>query len=506
MNRLLAAVALGLSATTLPAADKPNVVLIVLDDVGQRDLGCYGSTYYKTPHIDALAKQSVRFTEATSSAAWTAQSSGPEHRLVGPKPTTPPQDGPLLKPLGAAGYSINILSEAKAVEFLGAGPQTPFYLALPATRSDSVRPEVVAKYKPGRPGTQGNPANAARLERLDASVGRLLKSLDDLKLAGNTIVVVTSSSGGVCTLDGQPQPPTFNGPFREGKGWLYEGGLRVPLLIRAPGVKPVVLAGAVDGIDLLPTLLDLCGVKADAQDFDGVSLAKVLRGEAVPARSLVHFFPQYSREGGKPGAAIRRGDWKLVVDFETDRGELYDLKGDPGEGRNVAAENAKLVQELRGELDAWIKSRGAKVPTPNPDYRPNPPDKDGVITMHSRTATVSGTQLRYEPLPHKNTLGYWVRVEDTAAFDFTATTPGAYTVEVLQGCGKGSGGSEVELSVGASKLTFTVKDTGGFQAFERRAVGTLTVGAGKQTLTVTPLTKPGAAVMDLREVVLRPAK
>ena len=126
--------------------------------------------------------------------------------------------------------------------------------------------------------------------------------------------------------------------------------------------------------------------------------------------------------------------------------------------------------------------------------------------MHARTATVSGGQLRYEPLPHKNTLGYWVRVEDTAAFDFTVVTPGAYTVEVLQGCGKGSGGSEVELSVGASKLTFTVKDTGGFQAFERRAVGTLTVEKGKQTLTVTPRKKPGVAVMDLREVVLRPAK
>ena len=502
MTRLLAAVALGLCTTTLTAAEKPNVVLIVLPDVGQRDLGCYGSTYHKTPHLDALAAQAVRFTEATSSGGFVARTPRPADRLVGPRV----DDAPAPPPVFAAGYTFYAMPYAKAVRFLGAGPQTPFHLVLPATLPDDVRPEVVAKYKPGRPGTQGNPANAARLEALDDAVGRLLKSLDDAKLADNTIFVVTGTGGGVCTLNGQPQPPTFNGPFREGKGWLYEGGLRVPLLIRAPGVKPAVVAGPVDSIDLSPTLLDLCGVKIDAKDFDGVSLAGVLRGRAVPARSLVHFFPHYSAEGGKPGAAIRRGDWKLLVDFETARGELYDLKADPGEGRNVAAENAKVVTELRGELDAWIKSRGAKMPTPSPDYRPNPPDKDGVITMHAKTATVSGTQLRYEPLPHKDTLGYWVRVEDTAAFDFTATTPGAYTVEVLQGCGKGSGGSEVELSVGASKLTFTVKDTGGFQAFERRAVGTLTIPAGQRTLVVKPVTKPGAAVMDLREVVLRPAK
>jgi len=502
VTRLLAAVGFALGATTLTAAEKPNVVLIVLNDVGQRDLGCYGSTYHKTPHLDALAKQSVRFTEATSSSGFVALATRPADRLVGP--VVP--DAPAPPPNFADGYTFYAIPYAKAVRFLGASPQTPFHLALSGTLPDAVTADVVAKYKPGKPGTQGNPANAARLEALDAAVGRLLKALDDAKLTDTTIVVVTSSAGGVCTIDGMAQPPTFNGPFREGKGWLYEGGLRVPLLIRAPGVKPAVVAGAVDGIDLTPTILDLCGIKLAAKDFDGVSLAGVLRGGALPARSLVHFFPHYSREGGKPGVAVRRGDWKLLVDYETDRGELYDLKVDPGEGRNVAADNAKVVTELRGEIDAWVKSRGAKLPTPNPEYRPNPPDAAGVITMPARSATVTGTQLRYEPLPHKETLGYWVRAADTAAFDFTAVTPGEYAVEVLQGCGKGSGGSEVELSVGDSKLTFAVKDTGGFQAFERRAVGTLTVAAGRQTLTVKPLTKPGAAVMDLREVVLRPAK
>ena len=147
------------------------------------------------------------------------------------------------------------------------------------------------------------------------------------------------------------------------------------------------------------------------------------------------------------------------------------------------------------------------MPTPNPDYKPNPPNKDGVITMHARTALVQGAMLRFEPLPHKNTLGFWVNKDDSATFDFTADKPGTFTVEVLQGCGKGSGGSEVEIAVGDEKLTFTVKDTGGFQAFEAREVGTLKVEkAGKHTLTVKAKTKPGVAVMDLRQIVLKPAK
>ena len=138
-------------------------------------------------------------------------------------------------------------------------------------------------------------------------------------------------------------------------------------------------------------------------------------------------------------------------------------------------------------------------------YVPNPQAADWTITLHSRTADVYGSMLRFEPLPHKNTLGFWVKVEDYATFDFIVDKPGNFTVEVLQGCGKGSGGSEVEMSVGDSKFTFIVKDTGGFQAFEARDVGTLNIEkSGRQVLTVKPLKKPGVAVMDLRQVVLKP--
>src|SRR5581483_1501553 len=156
-------------------------------------------------------------------------------------------------------------------------------------------------------------------------------------------------------------------------------------------------------------------------------------------------------------------------------------------------------------LDAWRTVVGAKMMTPNPEYVPNPQAKDGSVVMHARTAAVHGVQLRFEPLPHKNTLGFWTRADDWAEFEFTLAKGGTFAVEVLQGCGKGSGGAEVELAVGDRRLTFTVKDTGGFQTFEAREVGTLTIDRpGRHTLTVKAKTKPGAAVMDLRQVTLKP--
>jgi hypothetical protein len=142
--------------------------------------------------------------------------------------------------------------------------------------------------------------------------------------------------------------------------------------------------------------------------------------------------------------------------------------------------------------------------TPNPDYVPNPQAANGTISLPARTAEVHGVQLRFEPLPHKNTLGFWSRVEDWASWEFTVTKPGTFTVEILQGCGKGQGGSEVELSVGEQTLKFTVQDTGHFQNFRDREIGTLKIDkAGRYTLAVKPRKKGAGAVMDLRAVTLK---
>ena len=138
---------------------------------------------------------------------------------------------------------------------------------------------------------------------------------------------------------------------------------------------------------------------------------------------------------------------------------------------------------------------------------PNPQAKDGIVTLPARTAEVHGAMLRYEPLPHKNTLGFWVRADDWASWEFTVRKPGTFAVEVLQGCGKGQGGSEVEVSVGGQALTFTVEDTGHFQNFKDRKIGTVTFDKpGRYTLTVKPKKKAAAAVMDLRSIALRPAR
>ena len=132
---------------------------------------------------------------------------------------------------------------------------------------------------------------------------------------------------------------------------------------------------------------------------------------------------------------------------------------------------------------------------------------DGTVSLHARVATVHGTTVRYEPQPNKNTIGYWTQVEDWVSWDFEIAKPGRFKVEILQGCGKGSGDSEVDFAVGDQTLKVTVKDTGGFQNFENRAIGELKLEKpGRYTLKVKPKTKPGVAVMDLREVKLSPAR
>jgi hypothetical protein len=497
MTRSLLAVLL--AAVPAAAADRPNVVLVVVSGLGGRDCGCYGGKRHRTPNIDRLAREGMRFTAAYAAApvggasrdALTTRRSAPpsaagdaadvldaspEHRVIAPRAGTVP-DLPVRTLSGVltnAGYVVHDGAEPGSV---AANRDRQFFL---------------------------HRTIAAPAEKADAEIGELLAVLDEHKLADRTLVIVTSDSGGEAIL-GDP-PPTSNAPFRDGKGHLYEGGIRVPLVVRGPGVK----AGAttdvpVIGTDLFPTVLDLCGVKAEASD--GVSLRPVLAGGTLDRDALYWHQPYYTPQHGRPGGAVRAGDLKLIEFYDTGRRELFDLRKDPGESRNLVADRPADVERLAGKLAAWRTAVGAKMPTPNPAYRPHPQAADGTVTLPARTAFVDGVQLRYEPLPHKNTLGFWTRKEDTARCEFTVDKPGTFDVAVLQGCGRGSGGSEVEVAVGGSKVLFTVKDTGGFQAFERRTVGTLTIPtAGRHTLTVTPRTKSGVAVMDLREVVLTPAK
>ncbi|HEY1375447.1 MAG TPA: N-acetylgalactosamine 6-sulfate sulfatase (GALNS), partial [Gemmataceae bacterium] len=173
--------------------------------------------------------------------------------------------------------------------------------------------------------------------------------------------------------------------------------------------------------------------------------------------------------------------------------------------RNLAADRPDVVRQLAVKLDLWRLSVEAQMMRPNPDYVPNPQAADGTVTLPAKTADVHGVQLRYEAQPHKNTLGFWTRADDWASWEFTVTKPGPFRVEVLQGCGAGQGGSTVEVTVADQPLTFTVEDTGGFQNFKPREVGTVRLDKpGRYTLAVRPKTKAKNAVMDVRAVRLIP--
>jgi arylsulfatase A-like enzyme len=205
------------------------------------------------------------------------------------------------------------------------------------------------------------------METMDDTVGLLLAKLDELKLAKNTIVIFTSDNGGLHVLEFPDSPSTHNTPFRAGKGFLYEGGLRVPLIVRWPGVVPAGTASDAPVMqqDFVPTLLEACGVKA-AGPFDGVSVLTLWKREAIAKRTMYWHFPHYTNQGGRPGGAIRDGDWKVVENFEDGTAELYNLANDPGEEKDVASSEPARVAAMRKSLAAWRAEMKAQENTPNP--------------------------------------------------------------------------------------------------------------------------------------------
>ena len=591
-RHLLAALALLLPVPTF-AADKPNVVLIVIDDMGQRDCGCYGSTFFRTPHIDKLATQGMRFTDAyaacpvcspTRAALLTGKyparlnltdwlpgrGDRPDQMLNRPtiNQHLPLEEVTLAETLKKAGYftahvgkwhlggdgfgptdqgfDVNIAGDstgtprsyfapfrrgkavmpaledapegqyltdrlaAEAAKLIAGHKEKPFFLYLPHYAVHTplrAKKDVIAKYPNNyRGGAQSNPVYAAMVESMDDAVGTVMAALDEHGLAENTLLIFTSDNGGLATTEGGPFGATYNGPLQAGKGFLYEGGTRVPFIVRYPGVVKTGTTSdvPVSSVDVFPTVLAACGLTSDAKP-DGVSILPVLEGGTLDRDALYWHYPHYSNQGGMPGSSVRSGDYKLIEFFEDGRRELYNVRKNPSETKNLIADEPAVASELFDKLTAWRDSVGAKMMTPNPQFVPNPQAKNGRVVLRAKTAQVHGIQLRYEPLPHKNTLGYWTRKDDSATWEFTITKPGDFAVEVLQGCGKGSGGADVDVSVGSQTRTFTVEDTGGFQNFKPRTIGTVTIDKpGRHTLTVTPKTKPGVAVMDLRQVTLIP--
>jgi len=461
------------AATRQPAGRPPNIVLVLIDDLGWKDLGCYGSSVYETPNIDRLAAEGMRFTDAYSNCPVCSPSRAailtgqyparvgftghitaigrhrypPEGRIIPPddylylrretvsiaealkpagyvsasigkwhlggKPYWPedhgfdlniaghhqgsppsyffPYKNPKLEwnpdipnlPGGAPGEYLTDRLSQEAVRFVEQNRSRPFFLYMSqyAVHTPLEAPQtLVEKYerKLGGSGSRERPIYAAMVESMDAGVGRLMQTLQRLDLDRNTVIMFTSDNGGLAQV-------TDNAPLRAGKGYLYEGGIRVPLIVRWPDrVKPASVCRApVMGADLYPTVAQIAGERArPGKVVDGRSLVPLLTGrQGWRPRELYWYYPHYSPQAQQPGAALRSDDYKLIEHYDPPGVELYDLGADPGEKTDLAQKAPRKATELRARLQGWLK-RTARIPhTMNPNYRPPAPKGSGAARL-----------------------------------------------------------------------------------------------------------------------------
>ncbi|WP_243838785.1 sulfatase [Prosthecobacter fusiformis] len=458
------------------AETRPNIVFFLVDDLGQRDIGCYGSTFYETPNVDRLAKEGARFTDAYAACpvcsptraavqtgrwpqrtgvtdyigaamkpelwnrntkllpapysdrlahdevtmaemlkdagyatffagkwhlgpeGWWPEDQGYDHNLGGVDRGGPygrgkyfvPYDNPRL-PDGPDGEHLPDRLANETAKFIQANKDKPFFAFFSFYSVHTplqARPDLEKKYeeKRSRLGleakwgmedtrqvrlVQEHPVYSGMVEAMDQAVGKVMAKLDELGLAENTLVIFTSDNGGLSTSEGSP---TSNLPLRGGKGWMYEGGIREPLVIRWPAV---LKAGSVIGTpvcspDYFVTAMDVAQGKTPSK-VDGVSLLPLLRGTTLPERALYWHYPHYGNQGGAPASAIREGDWKLIEWYEEGKKELFNLRDDLGEQKDLAAAHPEKVAALSAKLASWKDEVGALMPIKNPAYDPAKP-------------------------------------------------------------------------------------------------------------------------------------
>ncbi|MFM8892760.1 MAG: sulfatase-like hydrolase/transferase [Planctomycetia bacterium] len=434
----------------------PSVVVFLADDLGAHDLGATGSTFHRSPAIDRLAADGIRFTRAYAAAPVCSPTRAA--LMTGRHParvkitnfiggdrrggllpaeylrSLPATEVTIASRLRERGYATGIFGKwhlgppaeieshgfgatgstqvgpgsgpvddplharaiaAEAAAFVAAAGERPFFCYVPMHSVHVplvTRPELAAEEGrravgtgprfdvpppvAGDPATrtvQNHPGYAGMIREMDETVATVLAAVAAAGREEETLVVFTSDNGGLSTAEGAP---TSNLPLRAGKGFVYEGGIRVPLFVRWPGV---VRAGTtsdvpVTTLDVAATLVEAAGLPArDDAALDGASLVSLLSGGPPPdARDLVWHYPHYSNQGGRPAAALIAGDGprpggeKLVEHFEDGRVELFDLGADPGERHDLAGERPERVAALRARLAAGRKQVTAALPTPNP--------------------------------------------------------------------------------------------------------------------------------------------
>jgi arylsulfatase A len=296
-----------------------------------------------------------------------------------PRNYFPPYGIPTIKDEQPGEFLTDRLTR-EAVAFIEANRERPFFAYIPhyAVHTPLAgKPEVVERYRKKLAGgsfTQTNPVYAALVESMDDSVGTIMRALARLQLDSNTVILLTGDNGGLSgtvNAEGWRPGPTRNDPLRLGKGSVYEGGVRVPLIVKWPGVTAAGSANPTPVIstDLFATLREIGGATGPAHD--GESIVPLLKGGTKLQREAIYWhYPHYHPGGATPYSAIRDGDWKLIHFFEDDHVELYNLKDDLGEKSDLATTNTTKAKELRAKLSAWRQSVGAQLPTPNPAYDP----------------------------------------------------------------------------------------------------------------------------------------
>jgi len=496
---LAAAFCVAFLSSSSPAANpttKPNIVFILADDLGWKDLECYGSYSYHTPNIDRLCSDGMKFTQAYSYHCCSPTRASvmvgmdparlgitvpeghlPQVILQSTVPASAPRWQPLIAPTCVTRLDTKFVSFATILKqegyvtahfgkwHLGREPYSPLqhgfdvdipHVDFPGPNGSYIypwNPKIIAGFKtPGHPGEhledhmareastfieqnkdkpfllaywafsvhsplgarpdyveknkgifdsyspQRNPTYASMVESLDDAVGTLMDALERAGVADHTIVIFDSDNGGLEYYEGGPYnktyqgtPATSNTPLRMGKGWIYEGGVRVPLLVKWPSVVKAnsVSNALISSQDLYPTILQMAGAgPRKDQPLDGISFVPVLKNEKPTTRTKVYcvspnYILNYLPMLETPAASIRSDDWKLIHFYSantnnTDRLELYNLKDDIGETFDMSAGMPDLTAKLSKQLDAYIASIHAVMPKPNPKYDPKalfPPRK-----------------------------------------------------------------------------------------------------------------------------------
>lgn len=444
------------AALAAPAAKPLNFVFVLMDDMGWRDLGCYGSGSFQSPNIDRLAREGMRFTNGYAacpvcsptrasimtgrypartgvtnflpgkhqvpyskliapvsrqqlelnevtiaemlktkgyrSAAigkWHMGGEGFSPRDQGfdvafagsqagaPKSFFFPQWGnnpPITAKPGD--YLTDVLTD-EAEKFIESSKEQPFFLYLahfgvhiPLEAKEAMVMEAKSHIKAGA--AQNNAVYGAMVRSVDESVGRVMKKLADLKIADRTVLFFMSDNGGLVSAEYKGQVATSNAPLKAGKGYLYEGGIREPWIVKWPGVAK---AGSrcdvpVISTDFFPTIREMAGIGNDeGHPDDGVSIVPLLKQAGNIKRDALYWhYPHYSNQGGRPGGAIRSGNYKLIEYYEDGRTELFDLKEDLGENKDISRQLPQKTAELKGKLDTWLASLKVQMPQPNPAY------------------------------------------------------------------------------------------------------------------------------------------